>query len=173
MQDSINIFELPPQERLMILKNIFDLLGIDEIKEKIAEQKREVSSLIKVRSDTNQYDTKLQEALHAILSLWPEVVHLTERYDYKESLSDWQAFVSEQKLLDGKILIEHFSLPKLFDTNSLEQIIVSKQEEYQRIKTLQEIATNNLAEGKAFLQQGIKKQEDLTQEIQKIEQLLI
>lgn len=173
MQDSINIFELPPQERLMILKNIFDLLGIDEIKEKIAEQKREVSSLIKVRSDTNQYDTKLQEALHTILWLWPEVVHLTERYQYKESLSDWQAFVAEQKLLDGKILIEHFSLPKLFDTISLEQIIVSKQEEYQRIKTLQEIAANNLADGKTFLQQGIRKQEDLTQEIQKIEQLLI
>ena len=80
MQDSINIFELPPQERLMILKNIFDLLGIDEIKEKIAEQKREVSSVIKVRSDTTQYDNKLQEGLSSILSLWPGINNLLERY---------------------------------------------------------------------------------------------
>ena len=80
MQDSINIFELPPQERLMILKNIFDLLGIDEIKEKIAEQKREISAIVKVRSDTTQYDAKLQDSLQKILSLWTTIAALIERY---------------------------------------------------------------------------------------------
>lgn len=61
MQDSTNIFELPPQERLSIFKSVFDLLGIDESKEKIGEQKREISAMIKARSDISGYDNKLQQ----------------------------------------------------------------------------------------------------------------
>ena len=53
MQDSTNIFELPPQERLNIFKSVFDLLGIDESKEKIGEEKREISAMIKARSDVS------------------------------------------------------------------------------------------------------------------------
>ena len=70
MQESKNIFELKPQERLMILKSVFDLLGIDESKEKVGEEKREISALIKARSDTSQYDNKLTNGLTALITLW-------------------------------------------------------------------------------------------------------
>jgi hypothetical protein len=42
MQDSDNIFELQPAERLTVLKNVFGLIGIDEAKEVIAEKRKEV-----------------------------------------------------------------------------------------------------------------------------------
>jgi hypothetical protein len=42
MQDSDNIFELQPAERLTVLKNVFGLLGIDEAKDVVAERKKEI-----------------------------------------------------------------------------------------------------------------------------------
>jgi hypothetical protein len=43
MQDSDNIFELAPAERLTVLKNVFWLLWIDEAKEIISEKRKEIS----------------------------------------------------------------------------------------------------------------------------------
>jgi DNA repair exonuclease SbcCD ATPase subunit len=42
MQDSANIFQLTPAERLTVLKNVFNLLAIDEGKDIIADKKREI-----------------------------------------------------------------------------------------------------------------------------------
>jgi hypothetical protein len=40
MQDSDNVFELMPAERLNVLKNIFGLVDIDAAKEQIASEKK-------------------------------------------------------------------------------------------------------------------------------------
>jgi DNA repair exonuclease SbcCD ATPase subunit len=60
MQDSANIFQLTPAERLNVLKNVFNLLSIDEGKEVIAEKKREIYYKLKATADTSKYDSRLK-----------------------------------------------------------------------------------------------------------------
>ena len=63
MQDSDNIFELQPADRLTVLKNVFNLIGIDEAKDKIAERKKEIWYKLKATADTSKYDEKLKRLL--------------------------------------------------------------------------------------------------------------
>ncbi|HCB51059.1 TPA: hypothetical protein DEP21_00465 [Patescibacteria group bacterium] len=63
MQDSDNIFELLPSERLNVLKNVFGLLGIDEAKETISEKKKEISYKLKAYTDTSKYDEKIKQLI--------------------------------------------------------------------------------------------------------------
>ncbi len=49
LQEADNIFEMKPAERLTVLKNVFDMLGIDDAKETVQEKKREVQYKIKYR----------------------------------------------------------------------------------------------------------------------------
>ncbi len=67
MQDSPNIFELTPTERLLVLKNVFNLLDIDQAKDMIADRKRQLQTEKKVLSDTAQIDQKLQTNVSALL----------------------------------------------------------------------------------------------------------
>lgn len=68
MQDSANIFELTPTERLLVLKNVFNLMDIDQAKDLIADRKRQLQTEKKVLSDTAQMDTKLQSYVSTLLS---------------------------------------------------------------------------------------------------------
>jgi len=63
MQDSDNIFELQPADRLTVLKNVFNLIGVDEAKDKIAERKKEIWYKLKATADTSKYDEKLKRLL--------------------------------------------------------------------------------------------------------------
>lgn len=58
VQDSENIFELESKNRIEVFKNVFGLLGIDDIKDRIADRKRDVSSMIKARADLSHYNEK-------------------------------------------------------------------------------------------------------------------
>ena len=71
MQDSDNIFELQPAERLTVLKNVFGLMGIDEAKEVVGERRKEVNYKLKAYNDTSKYDEKLK--------LW--IASYTTQYD--------------------------------------------------------------------------------------------
>lgn len=66
LQDSDNIFELPPKERLEIFKHVFGLLGVDESKTIIAEHKRDLTAQIKARADLSLYDAKLKPLLRQL-----------------------------------------------------------------------------------------------------------
>ena len=63
LQDSENVFELQPADRLIVMKNIFNLIGIDEIKEQIADKRRDIQTTLKVKSDTSNYDMKVKNIL--------------------------------------------------------------------------------------------------------------
>lgn len=76
MQDAPNIFELLPTKRLQVLKNVFGLLGIDEAKDKLAEKKRSIQTELKIKSDTQSYDKKLQQYLASRFSAYDEVSNL-------------------------------------------------------------------------------------------------
>ena len=47
LQDAENIFEMQPAERLIVLKNVFGLLGIDEAKEQVNEERKQTDNKIK------------------------------------------------------------------------------------------------------------------------------
>jgi len=63
LQESQNIFELTPGDRIEILKNVFDLMSIDIAKDRIAEKKREVQLQKKILGDTQHQDAKLRLSL--------------------------------------------------------------------------------------------------------------
>ena len=136
LQDSENIFELPPKDRLEIFKHVFGLLGIDESKDKIVEQKREISAVIKSRADMTQYDMKLQPLLDRLMLLWSQLQMQWERYEQDTTaISHRSSFVSEQELLQGKIVIENLALPKRLDISPLRDIILSYQQRHTELQT--------------------------------------
>lgn len=143
MQESKNIFELPPQERLSIFKNIFDLLGIDQNKEKIAEYKRETNALIKARSDVEQYDTKLQRNLQTLITQRPTLQTIWKRYDQHLD-AQWLQFIQEQQLLGDKVIIEHFHLPTILATEEIKNCIADRQDHYHTQKTQTDLAQQAL-----------------------------
>jgi hypothetical protein len=63
LQDSENVFELQPVDRLIVMKNIFNLIGIDDIKDKISDKRREIQTTLKIKSDTSNFDNKIKTIL--------------------------------------------------------------------------------------------------------------
>lgn len=119
-----------------IFKHVFGLLGIDESKDKIAEQKREIGAIIKSRADMTQYDMKLQPLLDRLISLWSQLQIQWERYKQDATaISHRSSFVSEQQLLQGKIIIEHLALPERLDISPLKDAIVSYQQRHTELQT--------------------------------------
>lgn len=76
MQDSDNIFELTPLDRLTILKNVFNLMGIDEAKDVLADKKREIRYKIKATTDISKYDEKLKKNIQSYLSTFESTKEL-------------------------------------------------------------------------------------------------
>lgn len=172
MQDSINIFELPPQERLSIFKSVFDLLGIDDSKEKIGEQKREIAAMIKARSDISGYDNKLQHGLRQIISLRAGIEQMLDRYGLNNMSTERTVFIQEQQLLIDKIMVEHFALPSLFDIQRITDTIAELQQRYHTLQTTQDIAIKTLRDQQHLTQELQNKSQLLTQNSEQIQQSL-
>lgn len=107
MQDSDNIFELTPVERLTILKNVFNLLGIDEAKDILADKKREVRYKIKSKTDISSYDQKLKNNIQNYLSTFAETKELLNK---EIETQTYEQFFNERKIIEEKIQITDFSL---------------------------------------------------------------
>lgn len=73
LQESQNIFELTPGDRIDILKNVFDLMSIDVAKDRIAEKKREVQLQKKILGDTQHQDAKLRMSLQGLITAYNEL----------------------------------------------------------------------------------------------------
>lgn len=102
MQDSPNIFELEPHERLLVLKNIFDLLDIDQAKNVIAERKKQLQTEKKILSDTDQMDQKLQSNVSALLEVIKSLLGVSLDLGDTQALRD---FYDEIMLFRDKITI--------------------------------------------------------------------
>jgi hypothetical protein len=112
------------------------LLGIDESKDKIAEQKREISAIIKSRADVTQYDIKLQPLLDRLISLWSQLQIQWERYAQDPTaISHRSSFISEQAILQGKIVIENLALPERLDISPLRDAFLSYQQRHTELQT--------------------------------------
>ncbi|UFX83191.1 AAA family ATPase [Candidatus Absconditicoccus praedator] len=63
LQDGMSIFHLTPSERIDVLKEVFNLVGIDYRKDIIHQDKKDVQSKLKAYQDSSYYDQKLKKNL--------------------------------------------------------------------------------------------------------------
>lgn len=177
MQDSDNIFELLPSERLTVLKNVFWLLGIDEAKDIIAEKKKEIMYKLKTYSDNTKYDNKIQLLIKNLINNHKEL----ENKNIKEIvhiLNEKNKQIYELTLIQEKITIQDldisiFSLDKNLE---IDTIIQKEKDEQKNIITQienmeitikwQKSKTDTKRQNLIFIQ---KENEELEKNIKEIE----
>ncbi|MEI7558789.1 MAG: hypothetical protein WCJ45_08680 [bacterium] len=159
MQDSDNIFELTPLDRLTILKNVFNLMGIDEAKDVLADKKREIRYKIKATTDISRYDEKLKINIQNYLSTFDATIKLLGN---AIETASYQQFFDEWKMIEEKIQMTDFSL-KDFPANREEQLqnyIDQKKTQEQKLDhQLETIQKDIVQEQKKYKeQQTIEKE---------------
>ena len=107
LQDADNIFEMRPADRLIVLKNVFNLLWIDDAKEKVQEKKKEVWYKLKALQDHSLQDNKLRMNLK---SLWNSLKNLEEDDKLKDILSENDEFFENIEWFFDQISLSDFSL---------------------------------------------------------------
>ncbi len=107
LQDADNIFEMRPADRLIVLKNVFNLLWIDDAKEIVQERKREVQYKLKALQDHSLQDSKLRTNLK---SLWNDLQQLESDEELKNILSENNQFFEDIEWFLDQISINNFSL---------------------------------------------------------------
>jgi len=107
LQDADNIFEMRPADRLIVLKNVFNLLWIDDAKEKVQEKKKEVWYKLKALQDHSLQDNKLRDNLK---SLWNNLKTLEEDDELKGVLSLNDEFFENIEWFFDQISLNDFSL---------------------------------------------------------------
>lgn len=135
MQDSDNIFELLPSERLTVLKNVFWLLGIDEAKETIAEKKKEISYKLKTYSDTTKYDEKTQLLIKKLL-INHKHLKQEEIHEIKEAIQKKDKNLEELELIQEKVTIQDLDISNFWLDINLEinTIIQWEKDKYKKLK---------------------------------------
>ncbi len=105
MQDSENMFEMTPADRINVFKNIFGLLDIDEAKEIISDAKKEATALLKSRRNTDDVNAKLQRMVNEYITLVSE---------NNERLTDEIiTHANDRSMVHDKLGIENFDLASL------------------------------------------------------------
>lgn len=148
LQDSENIFELQAAERLIVMKNIFNLIGIDEIKEQIANKRRDIQTTLKIKSDTSNSDSKIKSILHEYINNFNNISSMdclkTSNNLGNENSSDitftlwnnlkqYKEFIQELESISEKVNINEFGIES-FDKNINIQIsnyIWEQKKQYQ------------------------------------------
>ncbi len=157
MQDSDNIFELTPVERLTILKNVFNLLGIDEAKDILADKKREIRYKIKSKTDISSYDQKLKNKVQNYLSTFNTTKVLLEN---KIDTTSYQPFFDERTMIEEKVNITDFSLT---------DFPVEREEKLQTYVEQEKSQIQKFAHQLESIQEQIRQEQGKIKEQQSIE----
>lgn len=134
LQDADNIFEMKPADRLLVLKNVFNLLWIDDARDKIQEKKKEIWYKLKALEDTSIQDSKLKSALKTLRTDLKDL----EKYDYLNFiLRDNNDFFENIENFFDKLSLNNFSLNGLDKTSfeNADNIIQSKLDEIKKLET--------------------------------------
>lgn len=107
LQDADNVFEMRPADRLIVLKNVFNLLWIDDAKEKVQEKKKEVWYKLKALQDHSLQDNKLRANLK---SLWNSIKSLKTDDELDDILSVDDEFFENIEWFFDQISLNDFSL---------------------------------------------------------------
>ena len=131
LQDSKNIFEMQPAERLEVLKNVFWLLWIDESKDLVKDKQREVALQIKSMQDTSNYETKLNNYLSTILQ---DFSVLDDKQISKDIVASSRDEIDELRMFKENLSINNFSIPEecFSFILPLQEVIKDLKEEYQK-----------------------------------------
>ncbi len=109
LQDSTNVFELQPTERISLFKEIFGLLSIDSATDRINDERRNATATLKAKWDTNTVDKRLQEYLYNLIAFWKTLISL-ERSPTNKKTDILKNLIEEIELVYEKISINGFSL---------------------------------------------------------------
>lgn len=169
MQDTDNIFEMLPSERLNVLKNIFRLIGIDEAKDEVAEKKRDVVAKIKANEDSTNHNFKLRKFLEDYIWLFQKIREENlEWFDTKE----YEDFFDEIERIQEKININEFSISdfpkelnnkldeKIETQKSFYQNLINKKDQFLKSKTENENNFKNIESDKKNTEIEMKNIED-------------
>jgi DNA repair exonuclease SbcCD ATPase subunit len=126
LQESQNIFELTPGDRIEILKNVFDLMSIDTAKERIAEKKREVQLQKKILWDTQHQDAKLRICLQWLIGTYNELIQQEQR----ATLQQYASTIKERSMIVDKITLDQCSIPQ--ELSTIVQTTQSQIQQYQQ-----------------------------------------
>jgi hypothetical protein len=151
LQESQNIFELTPGDRIDILKNVFDLMSIDTAKERISEKKREVQLQKKILGDTQHQDAKLRITLQALITAYNEL----SSQEQWNMLQQYSATIRERSMIVDKITLDQCSIPQELST-----IVQTTQAQIQQYQQQQQSYMQTVAH---FEQNSKKIQEKIQQ----------
>ncbi len=158
LQESSSVFELPAGERVQVFKHLFGLLGIDEAKDSINEKRKELQTIIQVKSDQTQHTTKLRTHIQQIKDLvttihssyTQDTVSIQHTAPDRTSISN-KGFFEDLWLLSETVQVQDFSLSeedysglvilesKLAD--QLTQLSITQGEQAQLATQLQALQT--------------------------------
>lgn len=150
MQDSDNVFELTPADRLNVLKNIFGLVDIDAAKDQIASEKKILQWQKNILQDTGKFNQSLQTHLKTYHT---NLVQLTPHYDTHDTFAE---YLKEIEFLLEKAGIDSFDADTL--DSSMHQTIATaiehKDDQHKalhiRIQTIQKSLDDTIAEEKVL-----------------------
>ncbi len=165
MQDSVNIFELQPFERLSILKNVFNLIWIDDAKDILAEKKRELSYKIKASTDFSKYNERLQSWIKKYLQTFAEVEG--KLWDVI-SFAPYEKYFEDRNLYQEKITISDFSLND-FPVEMMSKIdlhVSHDKEQFQKIQHLSETTQWQIQEIRMVVQHQLHESQELEKNIE-------
>lgn len=161
LQDAQNIFEMQPAERLVVLKNVFGLLGIEESKDEVNEERKHTELKIKSLQDQSLPNAKLRK-------------RLKDCYESTQILAQGEekTFFEELHPLLDKITLQEFSLQGLNQEHFKEQLYAYKQEEknYIALQATREQLRKQSAEKQQFLLKLQQEEKKLKQERENLEQ---
>ena len=131
LQDSENIFEMQPAERLEVLKHVFGLLWIDESKDNVKKALDDVNISIKRLLDTSEFEIKLNNYLWTILQKFSILENNPISKDIVLPSKDQ---IDELSSLKEKLSINNFSLPEECSNfvQPLQDSLKTIKEEYQK-----------------------------------------
>ncbi len=143
MQDSDNIFELAPAERLTVLKNVFNLLWIDEAKEILADKKRELNYKIKALWETSKYDEKFTYLLD---NYFLQIEKIKQSDLFKNIFSRYTDQFDELFMLKEKIKIHELDTEIINDilNKEVSDLLENKKNSYQKLSHEKEITIQQL-----------------------------
>ena len=109
LQDSANVFELQPTDRIALFKEIFGLLSIDSATDRINDERRSATAALKAKWDTSAADKRLQEYLYNLIEFWKTLIAL-ESSPANKTADTLKNLIEEIELVYEKISINEFSL---------------------------------------------------------------
>lgn len=164
-QNSENIFEIEPSNRINILKKVFWIMWIDDAKKIIDDKRKEIAWEVKWRENIENYKNRFSQIIEKIKKISENIQN--------EELNTYliENIFSDNKLeLDiEKVSKINFNIDKLLQNNkdNIEKIL-TKNEEYKQIK-------EHFENKKILLQKLEKQKKEIDEEIKwtkKIQQQL-